>query len=175
MNDQQIGKLELEREHLQLFLDAYRCATGETLGDMCGGETPDFLGYDERGRSIGIELTSLRFSPGERHLRRILTPGADDIDAWYELCRLVEKKQRVLLKGRWPACERKILVIAMVDASIVGIAVGTDKPKKGDFDEVWLADHTQIDAFGTVDLFAALHPRLSGYFATGDQGQKPYG
>ena len=43
------------------------------------------------------------------------------------------------------------------------------------FDEVWLADLTQVEAFGAVDLFAIVHPTLEGRFATGDRDQKPFG
>jgi hypothetical protein len=63
----------------------------------------------------------------------------------------------------------------MIDASIADIATVTDTPYDGGFDEIWLADHTQVEAFGAVDLFAIVHPRLTGRFPTGDRGQKPYG
>ena len=71
MNDRDIGKREIEREHLDVFLDAYARATGETFPEMWDSETPDFIGRDDRGRVVGIELTQLRFGPDDRHMHNI--------------------------------------------------------------------------------------------------------
>jgi hypothetical protein len=90
---------------------------------------------------------------------------------------LVRRKAKTLSQGRWAQCERKILVMMTVDAAISDIVVGvtTDTPEEGGFDEVWLADYTEVDAFSSVDLFAVAHRTLRGSFATGNRGQKPYG
>jgi hypothetical protein len=71
-----------------------------------------------------------------------------------------------LAKGRWSECERKILVIVLVNASIeaVGLGTDTDTPDEGGFDEIWLADYTQVEAFGAVDQVAIVHPVLKGHF-----------
>lgn len=177
MNDWDLGKRELERDHLGYFLDAYERATGETFPELCDSETPDFIGRDEKGRVVGIELAQLRFSPEEQHWRRISPPEPADPDAWWRLLELLHKKDQTLTKGRWPDCERKLLVVILVDASIDAVAAGTDtdRPDEDGFDEVWLADYTQVEAFGAADLFAIVHPDLKGHFATGDWGQKPYG
>ena len=89
----------------------------------------------------------------------------------------MHKKDLTLKKGRWAECERKILVIILIDTSIDAVAAGsdTDIPDEEGFNEVWLADYTQVEAFGAVDLFAVVHAELEGHFATGDAGQKPYG
>ncbi len=57
----------------------------------------------------------------------------------------------------------------------VDLDTDTDTPDEGGFDEIWLADYTQVEAFGALDLFAIVHPELKGHFATGNWGQKPYG
>lgn len=161
-----------------MFLEAYRAATGEALPAMEGSETPDFVGKDDEGRVVGIEVTRFRFEQGERFWRRISAPGPGDVDAWLWLIDLMQKKIETLTGGRWSECARKILVIMMVDVSISDITrrgARTDQPDVGGFDEIWLADRTQVDAFGAVDLFAILHPTLEGHFATANQGQKPYG
>jgi hypothetical protein len=177
MIDLELGKREIEREHLELFLDAYQLATGETFSEMYDSETPDFIGRDEAGRIVGIEITQLRFSPDQRHMRRIYPPESHEMDAWWRLLELMHQKDQKLPKGHWLQCDRKILVIMLVDVSIDAVAAGTEtgRPDEGGFDEVWLADHTQVEAFGAVDLFAILHPTLDGRFATGDCGQKPFG
>jgi hypothetical protein len=160
MSDLELGKREIEREHLVLFLDAYQFATSETFSDMKDGETPDFVGRDEAGQVVGVEITQLRFSPGERHTRRIEPPEPHDVDAWWRLLELMHQKDQKLTKGYRPHCDRKILVIMLVDAGIGALtaATETDRPNEHGFDEVWLADHTQVEAFGAVDLFAIVHP-----------------
>jgi hypothetical protein len=92
----EIGKREIEREHLWLFLDAYQLATGETFSEMYDSETPDFIGRDEAGRTVGIEIAQLRFSPDERHMRRIEPPEPHDMDAWWRLLELMHDKDQKL-------------------------------------------------------------------------------
>jgi hypothetical protein len=177
MSDQQIGKREIKREYLDLFLEAYERATGETFLELIDSETPDFIARDKNNLLAGIEITSLRFSPEVRQMRSISPARPGDFDAWYQLHALIVNKERSLLQGRWPECARKILVIVMLDASIADTAEQseTDALDLGGFDEVWLADYTQVEPFGAVDLFAIVHPTHKGRFPTGDHGQKPYG
>src|SRR5271157_4122896 len=118
MSDNEMGKRMEENEHLALFLDAYQRATGEQCPTMYGSETPDFIGTDEEGQTVGIELTKLRFAPDERHMRSIIEPGPHDPDAWWRLLELMYKKQQTLTKGNWFKCQRKILVIMLVDTTI---------------------------------------------------------
>src|SRR5713101_303404 len=129
MNDWEIGKREIEWEHLGLFLEAYETVTSETFA-LTGSETPDFIGDDEEGRTVGIEITQLRFSPEGRHARLIFPPEPHDPDAWWRLLELMHQKVQTLSNGRWHLCERKILVIMLIDTSIEAIATGakTDKP-----------------------------------------------
>ena len=56
--DWDIGKREIERDHLSYFLDSHRRATGEKIEIVAESETPDFIGRDADGNSVGIELTS---------------------------------------------------------------------------------------------------------------------
>jgi hypothetical protein len=176
-SDSDLGKREEEREHLALFLDAYEAATGESFPELYDGETPDFIGRDTVGQRVGIEITQLRFAPDEQHMRRIDPPGRNDTDAFWRLLDLLHQKDQKLTSGAWPQCERKILVVMLIDAPLDSIAHGieTDRPNEDGFNEVWLADHTQVEAFGGVDIYAVVHPNLEGRFATGDWGQKPFG
>jgi hypothetical protein len=117
MSDQQTGKREIEREYLDLFLEAYERATDETFLELIS-ETPDFIARDKNNLLAGIEITSLRFSPEERQIQSISAPRPGDFDAWYQLHALIVKEEKSLLQGRWPECARKILAIVMLDASI---------------------------------------------------------
>jgi hypothetical protein len=175
MNDAECGKRELEREHLAIFLDAYARISLDKFV-LLDSETPDFLGHDGEGLVVGVELTQLRFGPKERGARLLFSRGSLDHDAYWRLLELLNKKQETLERGQWPRCERRILIVMLIDASLDEIAVfETDKPDERGFTEVWLADYMQLDAFGSVDLFAVVHPTLSGHFATGNRGQKPFG
>ncbi|MCA1376995.1 MULTISPECIES: hypothetical protein [unclassified Bradyrhizobium] len=176
MSDSEIGKRELERDHLALFLKAYQTIASENF-ELVDAETPDFIGRDNVGRSVGIELTQLRFSPSERSSRRLFPIGIVDHDAWWRLLGLLNAKEMTLTRGQWSRCERKILVVMLIDTSLdqLGWGFDTEEPTSEGFTEIWLADHTQVDAFGAVDLLAVVHPTLAGRFATGDHGQKPFG
>jgi hypothetical protein len=175
--DSDLGKREVEREHLTLFRDAYETATGESFPELHDSETPDFIGRDIAGRRVGIEITQLRFSPDEQVSRRIGLVSDDASDTFWLLLGLLHQKGQKLIKGWWPQCERKILVVMAVDSPLHRITPGieTDRPDGDGFDEVWLADLTQVEAFGGVDIFALVHPRLEGLFSTGDWGQNPFG
>jgi len=177
MNDHDAAKRWIEEEHLRRFLDAYEEVTEETFSDIALSETPDFIAMDSEGRITGIELTQIRFSPDVQSMRRIFEPPTYDSESYMRLIELLHKKDQTLGKGRWHECQRKILVIMLIDTTIDAIVAGaeTDKPQPGGFDEVWLADYTQVEAFDGVDLFVLVHKDLEGHFATGDYGQKPYG
>lgn len=164
-----------EQEHLALFLRAYEGATNETFLEIEDSETPDFLAEDSAGLRVGIELTQLRFSPEEQFWRSIDKPDSADMDAYFRALELLSKKQSTLTKGNWHLCQRKILVVMLVDTTIEDLGFVTDLPEEGGFDEVWLADYSQVEAYGDVDIFALVHGELEGHFATGNRGQKPYG
>src|SRR5512132_3700431 len=76
-------------------------------------------------------------------MRQIFPPEPEDPDAWWRLLELLHKNDQTLAKGRWSECERKILVIVLVDASIeaVGLGTDTDTPDEGGFDEICLRLH----------------------------------
>ncbi len=131
MNDKEIGKREIEREHFGLFLDAYKRTTGETFPEMYDSETPDFIGRDDKGSVVGIEIVQLRFAPDERFMRQIFAPEPHDPDAWWQLLEVMHKKDQLLKKGHWSKCERKILVVVLIDTSIEAVAAGSDTGAAG--------------------------------------------
>jgi hypothetical protein len=60
--EQKLGKREIEREHLGLFLEAYRLGTGKRFPQVYDSEKPDFIVRDDKGRIVGIEIAQLRFT-----------------------------------------------------------------------------------------------------------------
>jgi hypothetical protein len=47
------------------------------------------------------------------------------------------------------------------------VATVTDRPHPGGFDEVWLADGTQIGMYRALDIFPVVHQTLDGIFDVG--------
>ena len=177
MSDWDISKREIERDHVSLFLESHRRATGEQIELVAETDPPDFIGRDADGNTVGIEMTQLRFSPRERSYRTIFPPAAHDQDAFMGILALMHKKGLTLAKGNWHRCSRKILVIVLVDATLEAMATGmeTDEPDEDGFDEIWLADGTQIEIFGGMDLFAVVHPTAEGVYDVASRDRKPYG
>ena len=173
-----MGKREMERDHLGLFLSAYKQVTGETF-ELSDAETPDFIGRDAEGRTVGIEMTQLRFAPDVRAIRRAFEEHdrGDVGNPYWELLELGHQKTSKLTKGLWPECERKILVIMLVDCGLDEVRhyFDTDTPDGRGFDEVWLADHTLVEPFGGVDLYPLVHATLEGLFDVSSRDKKPYG
>jgi|SRR5215831_6895853 len=177
LSESDLGKREIEREHLALFIEAYEEATGETF-DLVDCETPDFIGRDRQGRAVGIEVTRFQFDPEDRWMRRTFGGGESfDEDAWWKLLGLLHQKEGKLAKGRWHLCQRKILVVMLIDCPLGEIAASfdTDRPNGSGYNEVWLADCTLVEAFGGVDIFPLSHPTLAGIFPVASRDQKPYG
>jgi len=137
--DWDIGKREIERDHLGYFLDSHRRATGEEIEIVAESDTPDFIGRDADGNSVGIELTQVRFSPAERYMRRIFPPEAHDFDAFMEVLALMHKKDRTVRRGNWHLCKRRILVIVLIDTDLHAMATGTetDRPEAASTRSGW--------------------------------------
>lgn len=169
----------LEEEDLLYFLASYEAATGETFPEMASSETPDFIGRDVQGRIVGIELTKLKFDPGYMFWQRAIEKRewAEDEDAFWRILELLHAKTEKLSTGSWPECERKILVIQLVDYPLSELqhTIETDVPDGTGFSEVWLADYSIIDMYGGVDLFPVTHPELQGAFPVASTDKKPWG
>jgi len=161
-----------EREQLGLFVEAYERATGETFPEIEDSETPDFMGRDAEGRVVGIEITRLRFEQDERFLRRVFAPqspamlarGCGCSSLSTRRCRRSQPAAGSTARARFSSSYWSTFRFSDVTSA----GTETDRPETGGFDEVWLADYTQVEAFGAVDLFAAVHPTVRGHFATGE-------
>lgn len=177
--DREDAKKLAEEADLALFLTAYKQATGETFTEVTPSETPDFIANDLLGHSVGIELTRLKFDPDYMFWQRYIERRdmARDDDAFWRILGLIAAKSAKLASGRWPSCQRKLLVIQLVDyplEQLVGIT-DTEKPSPGDFTEIWLADYSIVDMFGGVDLLPVVHPELEGPYLVASTGKKPWG
>lgn len=180
MSDQYHWKKENEQSDLGYFLGAYAEATGETFGLVEQRETPDFVCERGNGDRVGIELTEIIAHPESRQWHHLFGDGPLSLtcDIVSGACDAVSNKASKLRKHGWPLSE-SMLVLHLFDNPLREIhrgldAIDGDELAQSGFAEIWITDHSTIDAFGCVELIG-LHPEgIAGYYALTD-GCKPYG
>lgn len=180
MSDQEFAKKTAEEWDLDLFLDAYREGTGERLQVVEVRERPDFICRRPDGSLVGIELTRARRDP--QSLTADLIYGnqfADPRLTWDFICRSIEWKEKKRTSHDWGCADSTILVIP-VDCPLDDLAYYLNDWPPDDFDghgflAIFIADHSELDAYDAVELFALHHPEseLRGHWER-DRG-KPYG
>jgi hypothetical protein len=169
-----------ERDDLELFLSAYEAETGLKLAVLRDQETPDFVCARPDGSTIGIELTKITSHPEINLEHRIWGEGARHSGselAWI-VASYVVRKGETLRKNGWPL-EDAMLVIQVYDSPLWETHRGLDLSLDDDyseypFAEVWIADHSALEAFGQVELFCAHPPSTAGYYALHTR-RKPFG
>lgn len=143
-------------------------------------ETPDFVCERENGQQVGIELTKIIAHPETRLWHRLFDSGplgcTGDIASG--IFKAVSEKAEKLRKGGWTSAET-ILAIQLFDNPLSEThreleQIDHEEYADAGFAEIWIADHSTIDAFGCVELFGICPERLAGYYAFND-GCKPYG
>jgi hypothetical protein len=109
------------------------------------------------------------FSAGS--IREHMEPG----EVLWRIAQVVAKKESKRPDPNWKLPDRTILVIQVTDCPLRFIRSELDPdylPHHG-FAEIWLADYSELEAHGNVELFC-MHPtRLWGYYPS-TRG-KPYG
>jgi hypothetical protein len=169
----------IEEEALGHFLNAYSSTTGEHLF-LIPHESPDFVGEREDGRAVGVELTAIRWDPDTRTAMKILSYD-EYMDAGEVLDRIgamLEKKATKRRSPIWKHPNATILVLMLEDAQLDAVHWIFDPTLSKEwesygFEEIWVADYTELDAFNDVELFG-LHPvSYWGYHRR--IPRKPYG
>jgi hypothetical protein len=165
MSDQQMGQKMVEDEQLSDFLEAYEEVTGETLSLLQGGESPDFICERESGERVGVELTRPHHDYETTRWDRIwaVSRAMDDFDLMDAVHSIVAKKARKRAGAGWRLPGNTILVVQLVDYAFATFGWFSRQCLAQDFEnygfaEIWLADRTELDAFGTVRLIG-LYPR----------------
>ncbi|HIJ53225.1 MAG TPA: hypothetical protein HPP66_08735 [Planctomycetes bacterium] len=181
MSDQQMGKKEEERIGLDYFIDAYKLVTGEQLTELGSFESPDFICARATGQQIGVELTEVRRGLWEALWDRILDRKyeADAQDTLDRIFALIEKKDKTRSTnyGNW--ADKTILVLQLRDCSVWSLRPFLDDIREDfsgyGFVEIWLADYTEIEAYGDVELFGLVPSKWWGYHRRENPYRKPYG
>lgn len=182
MSDQHIGKKMVEEEDLYLFLDAYEEVTGQALEVVGCGERPDFICRRLTGELVGVELTRPQHDYEIARWDRIWAESLamDPYDLLDAIHAIVAQKVRKRLRGDWRLPANTILVVKLVDYTFGSLRWFSEQSLASDFAsagfaEIWVADHTQLDAHGAARLIGLYPSDAWGARHQGAFHQKPYG
>ncbi|HWB02767.1 MAG TPA: hypothetical protein VG796_07055 [Verrucomicrobiales bacterium] len=181
MSDSDTGKKLIEEGHLGHFIDAYAKVTGETLSVSSSGESPDFICTRPSGEVVGVELAR---SP---HDYESASHDRHWTDRTMETYRLLEAVWQMIAAKKakreaphWRTPDNTILVIELVDYTFNSLSWASDASLSNDFAdagfvEIWLADHSTLEAFGKIRLIGLYPPRVWGVHRQPALEGKPFG
>ncbi len=175
----QMGQKMVEEVHLGYFLDAYEWVTSERLHVDRADERPDFVCQRPDGSYVGIELTRVVRDPKAAWSDEVFSHQEymSAHDAILRInCDIVVKDEK-RRSGRWLLPDATILVVQLMDCPVrsVGLDLLAEDVDPHGFIEVWVADYTDLDAYGDIELFGLYPLRWWGHHERRNSGQKPYG
>lgn len=179
-----------ESEQLKYFQQAYKQVTGELLKRVRKSERPDYICKRSDGSLVGIEFTLITRNPDESTWGSIL----DGVEHMNGLDGLEYVTEAILTKGAklknanpetpaWQFPDSSILVLSTPDCPILEIEKFLDEDlleelietcQQSGFSEIWIADHTEVEAYGSIELFGLFPSEFWGYHPNHSRG-KPYG
>ncbi len=162
------GKKMVERDEAQEFIEEYARVTGVQLTLVGAGERPDFV-CEKRGRRYGLELVRVM---RDGHLHGL------DVALLVQEAVYVKDKKRA--SPGWGYPQSTILVIQLIgndgeemaaylDHQIMDELAGTG------FREIWVADYSPMEPYGTIQLIGVKPKRWRGLHRHRRYGTKPYG
>jgi len=149
-----------EKEQFERFRSAYKRVTGEWLRRVRKSERPDYICTRPQGSFVGIEFTLITRDP-ERSFWDYTDSniefmhGADGVLAIQEA---IMRKELKRLEPDWQLANSSILVLSTPDCPVAEMEFFLDESVRSDleengFSEIWIADHTETEAYGTIELF----------------------
>jgi hypothetical protein len=170
-----------ERQDLLHFLSARRSATGEELTLLVDDEAPDFICQRADGRKVGIEHTKIEYNPERTELRHACKDYDVDIDnfaiMWAAFVTLA-KKERKRRKSHWKLPDATILVFDLAEGyrfeSWPEKDSFSDDYSDSGFIEVWISDHSSLDAYGEVTAIGLFPKSIWGIRGQGYLRGIPY-
>ena len=159
-----------ESEQLARFQDAYQEVTGELLERVRKSERPDFVCRRPNGTLVGVEFT-LVMRDAETCFWDDAINGIgymDSGDAVIAVGEAIWRKAKKLAEPNWQLPHSSILVVSMPDSPLSQIAQRFDLSLRREFaetgfGEIWMADHSGMEAFGSIELFGLVPERWWGY------------
>ena len=146
-----------EEEQINRFLCVYREVTGEGLTLLGHHDRPDFLCRREAGGDVVVEVTIITRPPHESFfddaLNGVRTMDADDAVAM--IFDQVQRKEHLRNSLGWHLPNNCILLLSIPDCRLSDIAdiFLPDDFQDNGFEEIWIADHTEIEEYGEIELF----------------------
>lgn len=167
-------KKQQEGNNLDYFIEAYEYATGIKIEQVEPSETPDFIWHKDDGTKIGIEVTRIQRSPEEAVNDKVFDNklSMDTTEAYHQICAQIERKNGL-------ASDKLILVLQLMETNIheliPELEAAPEDFAKYDYMEIWIADHTGIEAYADVELFCLHPPEYWGFYERSNPTRKPYG
>jgi hypothetical protein len=182
LSDQEYGKKIVEEMELELFLEEYKYITGLSLQLVNQFERPDFIVQRSDGTILGIELSKIMRDPQSSFWARVLSGEefADSVDTAIHLQELIYRKDAKRSGSGWTLPDRTVLVLQLMDSSIDQVLLFLDDQvikelNETGFFEIWLADYTILEDFGTIQLYGIKPEKWQGLHNHSGTGNKPYG
>ena len=182
LSDKQYGKKLVEEMELEPFLKEYEWITGLSLQLVGRAERPDFIAQRSDGTELGIELSKIMRDPKSAFWARVLSGEefADPVESAIRLQELIYRKDAKRSGSGWTLPDRTVLVLQLMDSSIGQVAFFLDEQvikelNETGFFEIWLADYTILEAFGTIQLYGIKPEKWQGLHDHSRTGNKPYG
>ncbi len=175
------GKKMVERDDLEPFLEEYSYVTGAELTLVGAGERPDFV-CEKRGRRYGLEVVRAMRDPVQRSWEVVL--GGDGhlhgLDAAILVQDILYRKDKKRASAGWRYQTSTILVIQLIGSDGEEMAEYLDAQLMDEmadtgFREIWIADDSPMEPYGTVQLIGVKPKRWRGAHRHRFYGKKPYG
>jgi hypothetical protein len=181
MSDSNRSKKMVEEQHLAYFLEAYRIVTGSELTFVGSGESPDFICARASGELVGVELARSPHDHERAVDDRIWGDGTmESYDLLDAIGSMIAAKQRKREAPHWRTPNNTILVIDLLDYSFDSLCWTEDLSLSDDyastgFIEIWIADHSTLEAFREVRLIGLYPSHLWGLHSQPALQGKPFG
>lgn len=179
-----------ELEQLEYFRLAYRQVTGQLLKRVRKSERPDFICKRPDGSLVGIEFTLITRDPDESSWDSILDGDEymDGLEGLDFVSAAIATKGAKLKNTNpkttaWQLANSSILVLSTPDCPITEIETFLNDDTREElleicqqsgFSEIWIADHTEVEAYGSIELYGLFPIEFWGYHPNYSRG-KPYG
>lgn len=172
---------ETERTNLLHFLNARNSATGEKLTLAEDSEAPDFVCTRPNGTKLGVEHTMICFDSEQTELRHALREehdGHDNFDLVWSAALAIAKKEAKRRKPHWKIPDATILVLDLPEGGRIEDwpdeeSLAAEFSNSG-FLEIWISDHSSLDAYGEVTAIGLYPPAIWGIQGQGYLGGPPY-
>ena len=181
MSDSNLGKKMAEEQHLSYFLDAYRTVTGVHLTAASSCESPDFICTCPSGELVGVELARSPHDHERAVDDRIWGDGTiESYDLRDAIGGMITAKRRLRESPHWRTPNNTILVVELLDYTFDSLRWAEDSSLSEDyasagFIEIWLADHSTLEAFGEVRLIGLYPSNIWGIHPQPALERKPFG